>query len=1285
MTRISILAWVISVAISVTCGVQYASAQSVNSLLNTMVQIGGALATEQARKAAPGPSTQAADNPAPTEPQATAMTPSRAQMRTVQARLNELGYDAGTPDGVAGPRTRRAISMFQRDLGEPQTGRLTAAQTERLLGDGSATASSDFEMLYDTDLPGNDFRSGMHSADLKGIALETCISACRADGMCAAFTYNANARVCFLKHGGGQPVPFRNAISGRKTASTQGPTMAGVPVAPDSMGLPSPSAAIPAPMAGMREVAPIMAGDRVVDGFPLLQGRFKSDDLELNGRPENRWRANLAFYLDLAILGAWPDILDDEAVAHEYAMRFLTGDLQDHYVRDCSWYGRCESNGPYRGWQGSNEFERKASYEAFMAEIKPRLLGMAPKLPVHLTQVAEVKLQPYDDSAQAFPIRPVRSSGTVSVPVASMDLAYSRIQFKSDIAFPQSVAVPRDGAPAFLAQVQTQERSGYVAFDLEISEPHMDENLNWPAFTVTANRIGLYADADLQSALADLSPHNDRTARAFASVPSESYVIFDPHGSMPDGANVTAERLGRALALRGNPALFDQHPSYFAALLDPAQAAPYFDERYFSGSGNATLEQFVFGVENDQWAGRDEFERSDSRKRFIAEQSQNVMARVPQGDLHIAFLQYFNVGTYKDGAFPISASWDGGGFSSVDYFDVPAPLKYPDAWVVDEEHARAYREFERRKGVRPMLRTDYVIRGTSPGGSGTIADVAVERMSIVTYADPNTMIADIPLPEGAVTTENRSLAASAPTGPLEFDPELFVLLAASRDSKLLDDPGFLTQGFALRQKIEQSALGQRDRVATSWPGFFSTTMLAADTPSAEMLASYRKAVEQRLPELGNLLVRSHVGCDTRERCVVADDGSGLKIDLRDFMAPTWQWDFASVRDTTKIDAAALRLDADPRTPEGVVRFPAGNVPVYLLLLPNSGWQVPVEAASSDDIAALDLQYEVTGVELHRDDGALLVGLRPHGVRVTFKSGGVKTYAATGEDVNPAAVNAARYAFDNDILGISLGMDRAEVRKILADRQARLADSRLFTSSADDAERIRSFIVQNAGENGAIDISSIFSNRTGDADTYDSANSVQRWINDGLLLVQYHKLQPNDDKPQITDQTAVFFDPETEKVVGISRYQALPAELDVETVRAQLKSKYGEPDHLFGYDDDMIWVDSKKVADALNSGGYEYSVCGFHFGSDTYFDFIPWRDVETGDAIPRVQGQIVIPTQMDNVFDSCGRVLYSTLKSNTLELHMYDTGWLHDRVAAIAAADKAAADAKASAATSKMEF
>src|SRR3546814_3909187 len=45
-----------------------------------------------------------------------------ATVQAIQRRLNELGYEAGTADGLMGRRTSSAIVAFQRDMGLTQDG-----------------------------------------------------------------------------------------------------------------------------------------------------------------------------------------------------------------------------------------------------------------------------------------------------------------------------------------------------------------------------------------------------------------------------------------------------------------------------------------------------------------------------------------------------------------------------------------------------------------------------------------------------------------------------------------------------------------------------------------------------------------------------------------------------------------------------------------------------------------------------------------------------------------------------------------------------------------------------------------------------------------------------------------------------------------------------------------------------------------------------------------------------------------------------------------------------------
>ncbi len=53
-------------------------------------------------------------------------------LKDAQARLNDLGYNAGVPDGAMGGKTATALRAFQKDRGIAQSGRLDAATATEL-------------------------------------------------------------------------------------------------------------------------------------------------------------------------------------------------------------------------------------------------------------------------------------------------------------------------------------------------------------------------------------------------------------------------------------------------------------------------------------------------------------------------------------------------------------------------------------------------------------------------------------------------------------------------------------------------------------------------------------------------------------------------------------------------------------------------------------------------------------------------------------------------------------------------------------------------------------------------------------------------------------------------------------------------------------------------------------------------------------------------------------------------------------------------------------------------
>ena len=65
-------------------------------------------------------------------PQAPAATPATMTLEEAQAKLNALGFNVGTPDGVMGPHTRSELMRFQRSRGIPETGVLDSATEAQL-------------------------------------------------------------------------------------------------------------------------------------------------------------------------------------------------------------------------------------------------------------------------------------------------------------------------------------------------------------------------------------------------------------------------------------------------------------------------------------------------------------------------------------------------------------------------------------------------------------------------------------------------------------------------------------------------------------------------------------------------------------------------------------------------------------------------------------------------------------------------------------------------------------------------------------------------------------------------------------------------------------------------------------------------------------------------------------------------------------------------------------------------------------------------------------------------
>jgi peptidoglycan hydrolase-like protein with peptidoglycan-binding domain len=66
---------------------------------------------------------------------------SQSEIREVQMKLNQKGFNVGEPDGVMGPKTRDGLAQFQRQEGLKESGNIDS-QTADALGISNAPSTT---------------------------------------------------------------------------------------------------------------------------------------------------------------------------------------------------------------------------------------------------------------------------------------------------------------------------------------------------------------------------------------------------------------------------------------------------------------------------------------------------------------------------------------------------------------------------------------------------------------------------------------------------------------------------------------------------------------------------------------------------------------------------------------------------------------------------------------------------------------------------------------------------------------------------------------------------------------------------------------------------------------------------------------------------------------------------------------------------------------------------------------------------------------------------------------
>jgi hypothetical protein len=220
-----------------------------------------------------------------------------------------------------------------------------------------------------------------------------------------------------------------------------------------------------------------MIGDRILSGYPIINGKYVNTGGEVKvgmlPRNEIKVRFELGLLADLIVLKQWPAIIDDKAKVFEG---------QD------------------------TKFDNETAYN-FASNF---LIGDA--LKKYLSECT------YSSTC-----RPDRR------------FPYSKLRITGDYDMPTEVKISRDKAPAFLARLQGQKRTAYLAYDVTLGQPKWDYEIDAPTLTSVWTNPRLYVDADMQQPL-----------YVFNVAPSQKNAEQTAANTAPTSEQSSVEKTGQA-------------------------------------------------------------------------------------------------------------------------------------------------------------------------------------------------------------------------------------------------------------------------------------------------------------------------------------------------------------------------------------------------------------------------------------------------------------------------------------------------------------------------------------------------------------------------------------------------------------------------------------------------------------------------------------------------------------------------------------------------------------------
>lgn len=488
------------------------------------------------------------------------------------------------------------------------------------------------------------------------------------------------------------------------------------------------------------------------------------------------------------------------------------------------------------------------------------------------------------------------------------------------------------------------------------------------------------------------------------------------------------DRFGRLLVLASDPSLLDvpQMTDFFVPLLDIDEVEPFISEFHASQYRKSGM-FYQSGVE---WRGDNQFAQEDARVAFLARFRDKLLAQVPSFPLKIVMVRRINYGRYENGELGIEiSSTTPFPYYSRHGLDAPEPFRQPTKWALEADDARRVIETPvSLQSDSPVAVTEAVISGARRDGNRTVLDISASSITVYSSVLMQTVVGEIPLPGAAVKSAIQTPYAFS--GPFPLDPVYVRMLLARERPEFANTDSFRYQTFQMRLAAERNIRTSNRVPPFSWPSLLPPSLVGGKgTPTSNdvmALDSWFDVVKDRISDTA--MLTDLCWFDVETECQLHDrrpQGSAQLLlgNLVETAVAKWKYGWNGLPDGASDVTRETFPDNSRILPFGM----GGDVGGMIVLKAHPAWygiDLPEAAVSNAALEVRVTRQRILGTQ--SGVGFFAIEIEP--VAFHYQSGGQwHDIAIPAHDLGAQAQSGGVY----DILGVRLGMPRAEAEAIIA--------------------------------------------------------------------------------------------------------------------------------------------------------------------------------------------------------------------------------------------------------------